>query len=234
MARNHETGDGARIAPLSDVDDFEVAEGYPDVRGWRVNAADGSEVGKVHELLVDLDSLRTRYLDVRLTADVAATSEDRDVLVPIGAARIDDDHDVVTVPLNTERVGLLPPYTHGGITREQEYEVRRHFSFSRAAAEGAAAAGAATAGAAAAADSATAADVARDSRDFYDDEAYDDKRFFTSRRRTGEVTDSTRVAGDSEVRVPLQPDDSVVVKRGEGGRDEIIIRRPRGDEPTAG
>jgi len=240
MARNHETGDGARIAPLSDVDDFEVAEGYPDVRGWRVNAADGTEVGKVHELLVDLDSLRTRYLDVRLTTDIAATTEDRDVLVPIGAARIDDDHDVVTVPLNTERVGLLPPYTHGAITREQEYEVRRHFSFSRAAAEGAAAAGAAAAGAAATADAAASADaaatadVARDSRDFYDDEAYDDRRFFSSRRRTGEVADTARVAGDSEVRVPLQPDDSVVVKRGEGGRDEIIIRRPRGDERTAG
>src|SRR6476660_1246368 len=123
---DYEAGAGSRIAPLGEVDDFKVAEGYPDVRGWRVNAADGSEVGKVHELLVDLDSLRTRYLDVRLTADVAATSEDRDVLVPIGAARIDDHHDVVTVPLNTDRVGLLPPYTHGGITREQEYEVRRH------------------------------------------------------------------------------------------------------------
>jgi hypothetical protein len=35
------------------------------------------------------------------------------------------------------------------------------------------------------------------------------------------------------MRVPLQADDSVVVKRGEGGRDEIIIRRPRPDERSA-
>jgi hypothetical protein len=49
------------------------------------------------------------------------------------------------------------------------------------------------------------------------------------------VTDVTRASGaESEVRVPLHPDDSVVVKRGESGRDEIIIRRPRSDERSAG
>lgn len=229
MAKQYETRDGSRIAPLGKVDDFEVAEGYPDVRGWRVNAADGVEVGKVHELLVDLDSMRTRYLDVRLTADVAATHEDRDVLVPIGAASIDDDHDVVTVPLSVERVGLLPPYTHDAITRDQEYEVRRHFTIGRSAAEGAAVA--------AAAGAAESARESRDSRDFYDDEAYNDRRFFTSRRRAEdkqEVKDATRTSdAETEVRVPLHADDSVVVKRNEGGRDEIIIRRPRSDERSA-
>lgn len=233
MAREYETRDGSRIAPLGKLEDFQVAEGYQDVRGWRVNAADGTEVGKVHELLVDLDSLRTRYLDVRLTADVAATSEERDVLVPIGAATIDGDRDVVTVPLTADRVGLLPPYTHSGITRELEFEVRRHFTIGRGAADAAAVAGAT--GAAAAAGT---AEAARETRDFYDDEAYDDKRFFTSRRKaddTRDVPDVARGTGsESEVRVPLQADDSVVVKRGEGGRDEIIIRRPRSDERSAG
>jgi len=197
-----------------------------------VDAADGTEIGKVHELLVDLDALRTRYLDVRLTSEVAAAPEDRDVLVPIGAARIDDDHDVVTVSLTTERVGLLPPYTHGPVTREQEYEVRRHFTFGRTAAEGVAAgaAGAAAGG---------AASAARESRDFYDDEAYDDSRFFS--RRSAQLGDSNRDAAndavtradETEVRVPLKAEDSVVVKRGEDGRDEVIIRRPRSDENRA-
>lgn len=238
MAREYETGDGSRIAPLGEVDDFKVAEGYPDVRGWRVNAADGTEVGKVHELLVDLDSLRTRYLDVRLTTEVAAAPEDRDVLVPIGAASIDDDHDVVTIPLTTERVGLLPPFTHAAITREQEYEVRRHFTFGRSAAGTAAAAGAV--GAATAATAAGDAEAARESRDFYDDEAYNDRRFFSSRRQEGvarDVRDATQNttprAGETEVRVPLQAEDSVVMKRGENGQDEIIIRRPRADERSA-
>ena len=116
MAKDYETADGSRIAPLGEVDDFEVAEGYPDVRGWRVDSADGVEIGKVHELLVDLDAMRTRYLDVRLTNEVAAAPEDRDVLVPIGAANVQQDHDVVRIPLTAERVGLLPPYLHGPVT----------------------------------------------------------------------------------------------------------------------
>jgi len=226
MAKHYETADGSRIAPLGEVDDFEVAEGYPDVRGWRVDAADGTEIGKVHELLVDLDAMRTRYLDVRLTTEVAAAPEDRDVLVPIGAANIEQDHDVVRIPLTAERVGLLPPYLHGPLTREQEYEVRRHFTFGRAAAEGVAAG--------------EAASAARESRDFYDDEAYNDRRFFTSRDASRASRDANRTtssatagAGETEVRVPLQADDSVVVKRGEGGQDEIIIRRPRTDERSA-
>ena len=229
MAKHYETGDGSRIAPLGELDDFEVAEGYPDVRGWRVDAADGTEIGKVHELLVDLDELRTRYLDVRLTSEVAAAPEDRDVLVPIGAARINDDRDLITLPLTAERVGLLPPYTHAAITREQEYEVRRHFTFGRAAAD------AATTGAA------EAAIAADESRNFYDDEAYDDRRFFSSRRPAKDAAAEREVRRDlateprdeTEVRVPLQADDNVVMKRGDDGRDEIIIRRPRTDERSA-
>ena len=228
MAKDYETADGSRIAPLGDVDDFEVAEGYPDVRGWRVDAADGTEIGKVHELLVDLDAMRTRYLDVRLTSEVAAAPEDRDVLVPIGAANIEQDNDVVRIPITAERVGLLPPYLHGPVTREEEYEVRRHFTFGRAAAEGLAAG--------------EAASAARESRDFYDDEAYNDRRFFTSRNVAREAREAEQAvnsagtsasAGETEVRVPLQADDNVVVKRGEGGQDEIIIRRPRTDERSA-
>ena len=69
MAKDYETDDGVRIAPLGAIRDFEVAEGYPDIRGWRVDSADGREVGKVHELLIDIDNMRTRYLDVRLTSD---------------------------------------------------------------------------------------------------------------------------------------------------------------------
>jgi hypothetical protein len=229
MAKDYETADGSRLAPLGEVDDFEVAEGYPDVRGWRVDAADGTEVGKVHELLVDLDEMRTRYLDVRLTSDVAAAPEDRDVLVPVGSASIEKEHDVVRIPLTAERVGLLPPYTHGAVTREQEYEVRRHFTFGRAAAGGLAAS--------------EAASATREARDFYDDETFDDRRFFSSRKRerneqrredAASVDSRPVTAGESEVRVPLRAEDSVVVKRNEGGQDEIIIRRPRSDERSAG
>jgi hypothetical protein len=44
------------------------------------------------------------------------------------------------------------------------------------------------------------------------------------------VTDREVRTRDDEIRVPVERDDAVVLKRGEDGRDEIIIRRPRGDE----
>ena len=131
--RIYETDDGTRIAPLSALDDFEVAEGYPDIRGWRVDSTDGREVGKVHDLLIDVDQMRTRYLDVRLTKELAASPGDRDVLIPIGTAQVMEGKDVVRVPLTAERVGLLPIYDHGRLSRTHELEVRRHFSLGEAA-----------------------------------------------------------------------------------------------------
>jgi sporulation protein YlmC with PRC-barrel domain len=241
MARDYETEDGVRIAPLSDLRDFEVAEGYPDIRGWRVDSADGREVGKVHDLLIDIDNMRTRYLDVRLTKELAASPRDRDVLVPIGTAHIvEDGEHRIQVPLSAERVGLLPMYDHGRLTRAHELEVRRHFSLGEAAVAGAAGAAAGAA-----------------HRAFYDDEGYDDRRFFGERgrvrteeaaaRRAERDADAERVAAererervrdehdvvereirasDGEVRVPVHRDESVVLRRGDDGQDEIIIRRP--------
>jgi len=270
MARKIEPNeDGVRIAPLGTLDDFEVAQGYPDVRGWKVMSSDGQEVGKVHELLIDVDNLRTRYLDVRLTSELAATPGDRDVLVPIGTANVVDDQKLVRVPLTAERFGLLPLYDHGHLSRTYEVEVRRHFSLAEAAAAGA-----------------TGAAVGAAERGFYDDQGYDDRKFFGERRApytevpgqyrsadrsaaerpvtdreladreiaAREVTDrelardrerqfappetrdTERVledrgirASENEVRVPVERDESVVLRRNEAGRDEIIIRRPLTD-----
>ena len=130
-----ETEDGVRIAPLSGLGDFQVAEGYKDIRGWRVASMDGREVGHVHELLVDMDSMRTRYLDVRLHSTLATADGDRDVLIPIGAARLDDKDSQVVVPLTAERVSLLPPYDHKHLLRTHESEIRRHFALGEVAAE---------------------------------------------------------------------------------------------------
>jgi photosynthetic reaction center H subunit len=240
MAREYETEDGVRIAPLSALSDFEVAEGYPDIRGWRVDSADGQHVGKVHDLLIDIDQMRTRYLDVRLAREIAASPGDRDVLVPVGTAQLVDGSDVVRLPLTAERVGLLPLYDHGPLTRVHELEVRRHFSLGEAAAA-----------------AATGAAVGAGKRDFYEDEGYDDRRFFGARRRplSDDELAARRAAADrdvaardvadrelaerdirmreGEIRVPVEKEESVVLKRGEGGHDEIIIRRPLDERDRA-
>jgi|ERR1043166_7828515 sporulation protein YlmC with PRC-barrel domain len=129
------TEDGVRVAPLSSLSDFQVAEGYRDIRGWKVVAADGSEVGRVHELLVDLDAMRARYLDLRLHSTLAAADGDRDVLIPMGAVQITEKEDLVTIPLSVERISLLPAFDHVHFTRAHELEIRRHFALGEAAVE---------------------------------------------------------------------------------------------------
>ena len=231
MGKDYRTEDGAQIAPLSELKDFKVSEGYKDIRGWRVDSADGKEVGKVNDLLVDLDGMRTRYLDVRLHSSIAATHGDRDVIIPIGSARIADEGDLVIVPLTAERVSLLPVYDHGMLTRVHEAEVRRHFTLGEAAA-GAAAATAATANAAAATAATADREVDRPvDREFYNHEVYDDRKFFSIKpRKDADAVASTPqrdIHGDvQETRIPVDPADSVVLKKGADGNDEIIVRRP--------
>ncbi len=226
MGKDYRTEDGAQIAPLSDLKDFQVSGGYKDIRGWRVDSTDGKEVGKVHDLLVDLDGMRTRYLDVRLSSSIAATHDDRDVLIPIGSARIADEGDVVVLPLSAERVTLLPAYDHGRLTRAYESETRRHFTLGEAAAETAAAGTAATA----------AADTTTDrpaNRAFYDHEAYDDRKFFEIRPRKDKAIEAAAATPQRDIhgeipetRIPVSPEDSVLLSKGDDGQDEIIVRRP--------
>jgi hypothetical protein len=165
------TDDGARIAPLSRLSDFEVADGFVDVRGWEVSSSDGRDVGRVHDLLIDLDGMRTRYLEVRLHPAVAAAEGDRDVLVPISSASISESTKRVTVPLDATRISLLPPFDNHHLLRAHESEIRRHFSL-------------------------------------------------------GEAAGSTAAGEPAVTRVPLEPDETVTLRKGEGGHDEIIIRKP--------
>ena len=149
-----------RVAALSDLDDFEVADGYPDPRGWRVLTADGTEVGKVHDLIVDTGTMRTRYLDVKLDHDKLATAgtrrdDDWDALIPVGSAQLAENDDEVMLPsLSTTQLAALPVFEHGEITRDYENSVL--------AGVGGAATGAA---------------VTTD-RDYYDRQHFDDRRFF--------------------------------------------------------
>jgi hypothetical protein len=158
-----------RVAALSDMGDFQIADGYPDPRGWHVRASDGAEVGKVHDLIVDTGAMRTRYLDVRLDPDhlpmiEGMKNDERDVLIPIGAAQLTRDDDVVTLPAITPaQLATMPPFTHGRLTRDYENSVLATMPAAGAAAMGSVA-------------GAAAADMA--SRDYYASEHFDDRRFW--------------------------------------------------------
>jgi uncharacterized protein (TIGR02271 family) len=170
-----------RVVPLDQLDDFKVADGDPDVRGWEVVASDGRKIGEVDQLLVDTAAMKVRYLDVDVDNDLVAGSSDtsdRHVLIPIGYARLDEGSDRVIVDqLASSDIVGLPEYTHGPITRDFESSVRSRFDSGYTTGATGAAAGAAGLA------STGAAETTRDTdNDFYSHDLYDDNRFYGARR----------------------------------------------------
>jgi uncharacterized protein (TIGR02271 family) len=111
--------DTNRIAPLSELDGYKVADGNPDIRGWNVTTQDGRKVGEVDELIVDTEAMKVRYIAVDLDEDVAGS--DRKVLVPIGAAQLDDDEDrVLVIGISAEQFATLPEYRRESFDRGYE------------------------------------------------------------------------------------------------------------------
>lgn len=194
-----------RVAALGDLGDFQIADGYPDPRGWRVIASDGTEIGTVHDLIVDTGAMRTRYLDVRLS-DLPAfdriETEERDVLVPVGAAQLaEDDDEVMLASMTAEQAAALPAYTHGEITREYENSVRGAVPAVGATTTGATSAGAGAVGAASAGD-------------FYAHEHFDDRRFYgRNRAERAEHADTTPTSDKDEARMIRSEEELDVTKR---------------------
>ena len=78
--------DARRLTCMKDLDDYKVAEGEPDIRGWNVYTATGRELGDVDDLLVDTDLGEVVMLDIDLKRN------DRHTFAPIKAAWIDRDN----------------------------------------------------------------------------------------------------------------------------------------------
>jgi hypothetical protein len=150
-----------RVVPLKELKDYKVAEGDPDVRGWDVVSSDGRDIGEVDELLVDVEAMKVRYLDVDLDRSVreamAEGLKHDHVLIPIGSAQIHEKDDKVVVDLLHSLVGGLPGYEHGPLSRDSEANLRSRF------------------------DRDYRHDPARD-RDFYEHDLYNADRFYGPRR----------------------------------------------------
>lgn len=134
--RRNDMGGGEmdRVVPLNQLHGYEVADDDPDIRGWKVMAADGRGIGEVDQLLVDTAAMKVRYLDVDLDDNLAG---DRHALIPIGYARLDpDDRRVFVDGLSTAQVAALPAYGHGPVTRDMDETFNRPFASTPQAREG--------------------------------------------------------------------------------------------------
>ena len=121
----HDRNLRGRLARLDELDDFQVADGDPDIRGWEVKTFDGRKLGKVEELIVDTDAMRVRYMEVKADRAAVGGNEDRNVLVPIGTARLDDEHDNVLIDrLPTGGFAGTPAYTRDRLDENYERSLR--------------------------------------------------------------------------------------------------------------
>ena len=228
-----------RVAALSKIDGFDVADGTPDPRGWTVRDASGTDIGKVHDLIVDTVAMRTRYLDVELDKKALRLDKDRDVLVPVGQARLDDDDDrVILGSMTASRLALLPEYTHGDIDRDYENSLLPNFDAGAVDAtnggDSGAAIGAMSPGSP---DSRSGVIADAPERDFYDNRHFDEKSFFGTRRAQQQREEERPTSSGSEPRVGTRsepPKDTSIRKRAETrqaaepvteARDEVTVER---------
>ena len=114
--------DEARLRALSDLRDYRIAPDDPDIRNWVVRGSNGDLLGRVHDLLVEMDTQQVRYLDIAVAPTEQVTN--RHVLLPIGLARLNDDEDVVSLgSITHETLASLTPYNHATMSRDKEREL---------------------------------------------------------------------------------------------------------------
>jgi uncharacterized protein (TIGR02271 family) len=205
--------DVPRVAALSDLDDFQVAEGFPDPRGWDVLGTDGMKVGKVHDLIVDTGAMRTRYLDIELDKDALGVRDDRNVLIPVGVARLDDtDDNVVLGSVSNAQLAALPPYEHGKITRSYEDFILGGLATDATSPRTGARTG-------------TRTDAASD---YYATQHFDDRQFFGNRRKPVDAN----LGGANEARVTRSEEELEVGKRQAKAGEVSINKRVETEHVT--
>lgn len=110
------------LRPLSEIeDDYEVADGYPDIRGWMVTAAGGTVVGSVRDLIVDPKALLARYVHVELGPAGTDEGIGREVLLSMGSVDLDPSTDqVLARGMTVMQFAELPPYSRAMLDRDYD------------------------------------------------------------------------------------------------------------------
>ena len=96
-------------------------EGMSDVRGFEVRTRDDDEkVGKVDDIIASRDG-QLRYLDI----DLGGIFNPRHVVLPIGAATVDRQRDIVWISgMTKDQIKALPDYTGDVSLITDDYESR--------------------------------------------------------------------------------------------------------------
>jgi hypothetical protein len=84
------TGDAWRDISHLNGSDFRIADGEPDIRGWKVRSRDGRVIGKVKDLLINRAHRLAEFIEVEVDGE-----EDRRTILPIQQAILNEAEDEV-------------------------------------------------------------------------------------------------------------------------------------------
>ena len=119
----------SHIVPLRDARGFRLAKDAPNLRGWTVFGADLERVGTVHDMLVDPEAMKARYLDVDVADDLFLLEDDRHVVVPMEAVDLRErGEDVLIRGMTARDVAGLPAYIGGALDPMVGDAVHRAFA----------------------------------------------------------------------------------------------------------
>lgn len=112
--------------------DFEIKDGQPDIIHWTVKNSADQHIGIVSELLFDEEERKVRYLVLNLAGNTWAL-EEREVLIPIGVAELDKEHDHVILPnITAQQISVIPAYHKGTAVISTDSELYGHKDFDEA------------------------------------------------------------------------------------------------------
>ena len=120
-------------APLEHLEElknsnYKIDDHFSHIYGWQVVDTTGARVGKMKDFLFDKTQKRIRYLVVGLEINV---KEDKDVLIPIGRAELNQQEQKIVVQeqVSFEKLKTLPTYKNvKSLAIEDEKETLLIFS----------------------------------------------------------------------------------------------------------
>lgn len=115
--------DTTNLAPLSRLDDFKVASGDQDVRGWDVIARDGKKIGDVDDLLVDTSARKVRFVSVDLDRGLMGALTGKPgghVLIPVEDISFDNNR-VLLNSMSSSETSSLQSYDYDSFSNTHEF-----------------------------------------------------------------------------------------------------------------
>lgn len=99
------------LTRLQDAPDYQLAEGEPDVRGWKVFDSNRNALGQIDNLILDTEADEIRYLSVEADGHTR--------MVPVGMVEIDEAAETITLK-PTANFETFPQDTGEPLTQEHE------------------------------------------------------------------------------------------------------------------